>query len=163
MRRKRVYLESSVISYLTARPSNDILKLAKQRLTKDWWRTRNQYDLFVSQTVLDEIIRGDPVAAERRVQAIVGIERLAKTPVIDDLVDVLIDSEVILPKFREDAYHIAIAAFHSMDYLLTWNQKHIANRQMQRRIETILQSFQLPPSLILNPEQLWEIEEHETT
>ena len=138
MQRKRVYLESSVISILTARPSNDILKLAKQRITKDWWKTRSQYDIFVSQTVIDEITRGDPVAAERRVEAIMGIERLVITPMIHDLADAVIDSGAIPPKFREDAFHVAIAAFHSMDYLLTWNQKHIANRQQQRHIETII-------------------------
>ena len=162
MQRKRVYLESSVISYLTARPSNDILKLAKQRLTKAWWKTRNQYDLFVSQTVIDEITRGDPVAAERRAQAIVGIERLTKTPTIDELVEALTDSEVVLPKYREDAYHIATAAFHSMDYLLTWNQKHIVNRHKQRQIDEIIQSFQLTPPLLLTPEQFWETR-HETS
>jgi len=157
MQRKRVYLESSVISFLTARPSNDILKLAKQRITKNWWQTRNQYDLFVSQTVIDEITRGDPVAAERRVQAIVGIECLIWTQTVDNLVDALVNSKAVPPEFRDDAFHIAIATLYSMDYLLTWNQKHIANRQQQRHIETIIQSSHLLPPLILTPEQLWEI------
>jgi len=162
MRRKRVYLESSVISYLTARPSNDILKLAKQVLTKDWWKTRHQHDLFVSQTVIDEITRGDPVAAERRVQAIAGIERLGRTPTIANLVDALVDSKAVPAESRDDAVHIATAAFHSIDYLLTWNQKHIVNKHQQRQIDEMIQSYQLTPPLLLTPEQLWEIQ-HETT
>ena len=149
-------MESSVISYLTARPSNDILKLAKQRLTKDWWKTRNRYDLFVSQAVIDEITRGDPVAVERRVQAIVGITSLAKTPTIANLVEALVDSESVPLKFRDDAVHIAIAAFYSMDYLLTWNQKHIVNKHKQRQIDEVIQSFQFTPPLLLTPEQFWE-------
>jgi len=162
MQRKRVYLESSVISYLTARQSNDILKLAKQKLTKDWWKTRNQYDLFVSQTVIDEITRGDPAAAERRVQAIAEIECLAWVQTVDDLVDALVDSRAVPPEFRDDAFHIAIAAIHTIDYLLTWNQKHIVNKHQQRRIDEVVQSFQFTPSLLLTPEQFWEIQ-HETT
>jgi len=162
MRRKRVYLESSVISYLTARPSNDILKLAKQRLTKAWWKTRNQYDLFVSQTVIDEITRGDPVAAERRVQAVEGIECLAWAQTVDDLVDALVDSKAVPAEFRDDAFHIAMSAFHTIDYLLTWNQKHIVNKHQQRRIDEVIQSFQFTPPLLLTPEQFWETQ-YETT
>ena len=116
----------------------------------------------MSETVIEEIMRGDIVAAERRVHAIVGIERLAWTQTVDDLADAVVGSGAVPPKVREDAFHIAIAAFHSMDYLLTWNQKHIANRQYQRQIETIIQSFHLTPPLILTPEQLWEID-NETT
>jgi len=158
MRHKRVYLESSVISYLTARPSNDILKLAKQRLTKDWWMGHEEYDLFVSTLVRDEIGRGNPEAALLRLDVVAKLFHLEETPLTKMIVDAMIDSNAVPEKSRDDAYHIAIAAVHKMDYILTWNQSHIANPQKREPIETILRRFELVPPLILTPEQFLEVE-----
>jgi predicted nucleic acid-binding protein len=158
MQRKRVYLESSVISYLTARPSNDILKLAKHVFTHEWWTERDKYDLFVSTLVRDEISRGNPEAALLRLEAIRKIFQLEETPATQDIVDALIDSNAVPENSRGDAYHIALAAVHKMDYILTWNQSHIANPQKRKQIETVLCRFGLTPPVILTPEQLLEIE-----
>jgi len=127
MQRKRVYLKSSTISYLTAWPSKDILKLAKQESTKKWWKGRHRYDLFVSKVVSDEIIRGDKEAARLRAEAIIGLPYLPHDPLVDSLVQSFIDSKAFPRNALEDARHVALAAVHGMDYLLTWNQTHIAN------------------------------------
>ncbi len=158
MPRKRVYLESSVISNLTARPSNDILKLAKQKSTKKWWKGRHHYDLFVSKVVSDEIIRGDKDAARLRAETIAGLPYLPHTPLVDSLVQAFIDSKAVPPNALEDAHHIALAAVHEIDYLLTWNQTHIANPVTREQIQNILRGFLLKPPLILTPDQLLEIE-----
>ena len=158
MRTKKVYLESSVISYLTARPSKDIKKLVKQRITKDWWKRRSEYDFFISQTVVDEIRRGDAEAAFLRLEAILGIPRLPYLEIVGALVHAFLLSEAVPKDYAEDAFHIAIAAAHQMDVILTWNQKHIANPQKLDSINNIIRGFRLNPLLILTPEQLLEIE-----
>lgn len=158
MRTKKVYLESSVISYLTARPSKDIKKLVKQRITKDWWKRRSEYDFFISQTVVDEIRRGDAEAAFLRLEAILGIPRLPYLDIVGALVHAFLLSEAVPKDYAEDAFHIAIAAAHQMDVILTWNQKHIANPQKLDSINSIIRGFRLKPLLILTPEQLLEIE-----
>jgi len=158
MQRKRVYLESSVISYLTARPSNDIRKQAKQGYTLEWWLGRDKYDLFVSTLVRDEIGRGNPGAALLRLNVISELLHLEESPTMKKIVDELIDSNAVPEKSRDDAYHIALAAVHKMDYILTWNQSHIANPQKREQIETVLRRFGLVPPVILTPEQLLEIE-----
>jgi predicted nucleic acid-binding protein len=158
LRRKRVYLESSVISYLTARPSNDIRKQAKQGFTHEWWAKRDKYDLFVSTLVRDEIGRGNPEAALLRLEAVTEIPTLEEPSNIKEIVDALIDSNTVPEKSRDDAYHIALATIHEMEYILTWNQSHLANPQKRESIETILRRFGLVPPVILTPEQLLEIE-----
>ena len=158
MRMQKVYLESSVISYLTARPSKDIKKLVKQRITKDWWKRRSEYDLFISQTVVDEIGRGDAEAAFLRLEAILDIPRLPYLDIVGALVHAFLLSEAVPKDYAEDAFHIAIAAAHQMDGILTWNQKHIANPQKLDSINSIIYGFRLKPLLILTPEQLLEME-----
>jgi predicted nucleic acid-binding protein len=164
MQPKRVYLESSVISYLTARPAKDMRRLVKQRITKEWWKRRDEYDLFISQTVVDEIGRGDAEAASLRLEAILGIPRLSHLEIVNALVHAFLLSEAVPSNYAEDAFHIAIAAVHQMDIILTWNQKHIANPRKLEAINSIIRGFHLTPLLVLTPEQLLEMEscDHET-
>lgn len=158
MSRKRVYLESSVISYLTAKPSNDILKLSKQRVTKTWWKNRERYDLYISEVVLEEIGLGDEFAALARLEAVVGIELLSRSVAVNELTRMLLIGNAVPERSREDAFHIAIAAIHKVDYLLTWNQKHIANTQKREQINNAIRGFGLVPPLILTPEEFLEME-----
>lgn len=158
MVKKRIYIESSVVSYLTANISKDFIKTAKQMQTHVWWAGREKYDLFVSKMVIDEIIKGDRQAARLRAKAVSAIPILSDDPEIDPIVEMFLKTKTVPERFREDAYHIAFAAFHRIDYLLTWNQKHIANPQKRGQIETVIESFLLTPPLILTPEQLLEIE-----
>ena len=121
MRKKRVYVESSVISYLTARPSTDIVKLTKQTQTRMWWERRGAWELFISSAVLDEIQDGDRGAAQRRLDAVDGLSNLNNTKEMDALAEGLIQDGILPGKAKFDALHIAIAALSGMDYLVTWN------------------------------------------
>jgi hypothetical protein len=132
--KRKVYLETSVISYLTARPSKTIIGAAHQQITSAWWEKRNDYELFVSEPVLRECSAGDPNAAQRRLEIVKNIPLLVATEEAYQLADALLKKRIIPAKAAEDGLHIAIATIHAVDYLLTWNCKHIANPELQRKI-----------------------------
>ena len=117
--KRKVYVETSVISYLTARPSKTILGAAHQQLTQSWWERRFEYDLFISQVVWQECAAGYTDAARRRLAALEGLEVLAVTEEMIDLAEMLIAQRLIPAKAIEDALHIAIATLHHVDFLLT--------------------------------------------
>ncbi len=150
----RVYIETSIISYLSARPSRDIVVAAHQALTRRWWRGRASYNMFVSQVVLDEAALGDPAVRTRRLRALRGIRRLALTDEATELARELVHRGALPKKATVDAFHIGIAAAHQVDYLLTWNCKHLANATMRGTIEAICRSAGLPPPIICTPEEL---------
>jgi hypothetical protein len=153
--KRSVYLESTIPSYLTAAPSRDLLIAAHQQVTSEWWRTRRMgFDLFVSQFVLDEISRGDADVAQKRLDAIKGISLLDITDMVLDLAAGFVALRIIPKKAGTDAVHIALAAVHRMDFLLTWNCKHIANAAIVRAVEAVClkQGFQCP--VICTPEEL---------
>lgn len=148
----RIYVESSTISYLTARPTEEPIRKAKQILTWRWWKWRESFDLYISQTVMDEIEEGDTAAAALRVQAVRGIPILESISLVDTLVSALLRAGAVPVKVEADAVHIAYAAAHGMDYLITWNQKHIATDAKRRLIEAVLFEFGLRPPRLLTPE-----------
>lgn len=154
MKRPKIYLESSAISYLTARPSEVLVRKFRQERTRLWWEYRDWFDLYLSETVLDEIRLGDPDAARLRVEIVEGIPILPFSEQIGLLAQVFVSAGAVPPNAVQDAYHIASAAVHGMDYLLTWNQKHIANPVKLRQMEELIFGFQLHPPLIVTPEQL---------
>ena len=123
----RLYLETSVISYLGARLSRDLRVAAHQEITAEWWqRRRGAFDLFVSQLVVDEASAGDPVAAARRMGFLEGLPVLSANDAAQALALALVDDLAVPREALEDALHIAIAAVHGLDYMLSWNCKHIA-------------------------------------
>ena len=130
-----VYVETSIISYITAGRSRDIVIAAHQQLTRRWWRSRSSYRLFVSQIVRDEAGVGDRAARLRRLRALRGIPALAITDQATRLAGELVRRGAIPRKATVDAFHIGIAAAHQVEYLLTWNCKHIANATMRGTIE----------------------------
>lgn len=152
--KRRVYLETSVISYLTARPSKTIIGAAHQQITSTWWDKRVDYDLFVSELVLRECAAGDPDAAQRRLEIIKSIPLLVATEESYQLAENLVIKGIIPAKAAEDSLHIAIATIHSLDYLLTWNCKHIANPELQRRIMDYLSEKGQFLPFICTPEEL---------
>ena len=154
MNRPKIYLESSVISYLTARPSEVLIKKLRQEQTRLLWQYRGRYDLFVSETVMDEIRLGDREASQLRSEIIEGIPVLPHSDQVESLAQVFISAKAVPPNAALDAYHIAFAAIHQMDYLLTWNQRHIANPDKLRQIGNLIADFQLKPPVIVTPEQL---------
>nr|VFJ75876.1 MAG: hypothetical protein BECKFW1821C_GA0114237_10925 [Candidatus Kentron sp. FW] len=138
---KTVYIETSIVSYLTARPTRNLLAAAWQNATNDWWETRRRrFELFTSQLVLDEAGGGDPEAAQRRLGALSGIPLLPMPEPVTDLVVVLLAKGALPRKAADDALHIAVCAYHRVDYLLTWNCRHIDNAEMKpimRRIRAL--------------------------
>jgi predicted nucleic acid-binding protein len=154
--KSRVYLETSVVSYLTALPSRDIVRAAHQQLTRDWWDVREQFELFTSQLVVEEALRGNQDAAARRLSALQGVALLDITDQAHEIAARLLAGGVMPAKAASDALHVAIAVVHGMGYLLTWNCSHIANASIRGKIETMCRAAGLQPPLICTPEELLE-------
>jgi len=152
-----VYIETSIPSYLTARLGRDLILVAHQELTREWWETCGRFELFVSGIVLNEISLGAPEAAKHRTDAIAGIPLLELTEESREFAYRLVRLKLVLEKALADALHIAIAATAGMDYLLTWNCKHIANAVTRHEIENRCREMGLVPLIICTPEELLEI------
>ncbi|WP_245754469.1 type II toxin-antitoxin system VapC family toxin, partial [Candidatus Accumulibacter aalborgensis] len=132
--KRKVYLETSVISYLAARPSKNVIEAGHQQSTYQFWDRRDEFDLFASELVLTECAAGDPEAATKRLAALRGIKLLDITSYSIELAKDLVIAGIVPAKASEDALHISIATVHFSDYLLTWNCRHIANPEIQARI-----------------------------
>jgi len=156
MAKKRVYIETSVFGWLTAKPCNDILKTAKQRQTVIWWERRSEWDCFLTTTVLDEIALGDTEAIERRKEKAHTLPELPITAEVKTLADLLLAKRLVPEDALPDAYHLAAAAFHRATYLLTWNQSHLDNLQLRSRIEECIKEYGLTPAKVITPERLME-------
>lgn len=152
--KRKVYLETSVISYLTARPSRNLIEAGHQQSTYIFWERRDQFALNASELVLRECAAGDPDAARRRVAALSGVDLLEVTAQSVELAKDLVASGIVPPNASEDALHICIATVHFMDYLVTWNCRHIANPEMQARIAESFRSKALLLPFICTPEEL---------
>jgi hypothetical protein len=150
-----VYLETIFISYLVARPSGDLLVAAHQKTTQDWWTgRRDKFTCYVSQVVIDEASAGDPTEAQKRLTAISDLSALDVTPGAESLTQAVLASGALPPGAARDAAHVGVAAFHSVDYLLTWNCKHLANAQIMRKIESVCQRLGYRMPIICTPEEL---------
>ncbi len=135
---KTVYIETSIVSYLTAKPSDNLLASAWQRATIDWWETqRSRFKLYTSQLVQEEASQGDPAAAMRRLDTLRKIPLLKMTDQVIVLAKSFLEQGALPPKAIDDAIHIALAAIHELDYLLTWNCRHIDNAETKPVIRNI--------------------------
>lgn len=152
--KRKLYIETSVISYLTARPSKTILGAAHQQITLAWWETRNQYDLLVSESVLRECGAGDPGAAQERLALLTDIPLLLINEQALNIAEALVGQGIIPSKAAEDALHIALATVYDVDYLPTWNCRHIANPEIQRGIAAYFEQIGLSLPFICTPEEL---------
>jgi hypothetical protein len=151
----RVYLETTVPSYLTAWPSPEAVTAGHQRTTRDWWETRREdFDLFASQFVIDEASLGDPDAAARRLEVLADVPLLEPGDDVYQLADKLVKQVPLPAKAAADSLHIAIATVNGMDYLLTWNCTHIANAALRARIEKVCRDAGYEPPVICTPEEL---------
>jgi len=150
-------LESSFVSYLTAAPreSRDPIAAAHQQITIEWWsRRRADFDLVVSQVVIDEVQTGDPDLARNRLSVVASLPSLLVTDQATDLARDILAKGFLPQKAFPDALHIAIAAVHQVDYLLTWNCKHIANLEVLPRIADLCESLGIILPIICTPEEL---------
>src|SRR5947209_4719765 len=150
----RVYLETTIPSYLTAWPSRDLVRAAHQQITREWWELRHGYEVFVSQLVVRECQAGDPGAAAARLAALAGLPLLEQSEAVEALARALRDQVPLPERATADALHIATAAAHGMDYLLTWNCTHIANVALRGRIEAVCRKAGFEPPAICTPEEL---------
>ena len=151
----RVYLETTIPSYLTAWLSSDLVMAGHQQTTREWWETRrDDFELFVSQFVIDEAGAGDPDAARRRLEMLVNVPLLDPGVNVHPLAEELMKRVPLPPKAAADALHIAIATIHGMDFLLTWNCTHIANAALRPSIEAVCRDNGYEPPVICTPEEL---------
>ncbi len=136
--KESVYIETSIPSYLTARPSRDVRAAAWQQITSQWWdEARADYELFISELVIVEVSAGNPEAAARRLEALQGIAELPIDEEVQELAEQLISKGGIPSDAEADALHIAVAAVHRVDYLLTWNFRHIDSAAKKPIIRSI--------------------------
>ena len=152
------YIETSVVSYLTARPSRDVVVMAHQQATREWWRTaRDRFRLAASALVIREAGQGDPNAARARLTALDGVPLLDATAEAEHLARELIALRAVSPSAAVDAAHIAIAVTNHVHYLVTWNFRHIANAAMRSRIERVCRGAGYEPPVICTPHELMEV------
>jgi predicted nucleic acid-binding protein len=150
----RVYLETTVPSYLTSRPSRDLIIAGHQQITREWWEKRGDFRLYISQLVIDEVSAGDAAAARERMKVLRDVPLLDIVPEVAELASGILASSVIPRKAATDAAHIAIAAVHGMDFLVTWNCVHIANAVIARALESICRKHGRECPVICTPEEL---------
>jgi hypothetical protein len=151
----RVYLETTIPSYLTAWPSRDLVRAAHQQITRDWWdRRRAEFELYISQVVLRECQAGDATAAAERLKILQDLPLLEQTEEATRLAQALVDRVPLPERAAVDALHVAIAAVHGVDYLLTWNCTHIANATLRDPIESVCRENGYEPPAICTPDEL---------
>ncbi len=133
-----VYIETSIIGYLSARSSNNLILMASVEVTREWWDIRRtQFTLYISQVVLDEVGRGDAQIANRRLELLRDFPLLEVSEAVQSLAAQFLNKSNLPAKATDDALHIAAATVYGLDYLLTWNCKHIANAQIQKKLAQI--------------------------
>ncbi len=154
---KSVYLETTVIGNLGGRLHPDPVIAARQIATRDWWASASdRYELFASALVTDECSGGDPEAAAERLAILNGIPLIGSSPQAEVLVDALLDRHAVPKSEPRDATHIALATTNGIDYLASWNFKHILNPGTMRLIELVCRDLGFDPPLLVTPQQLFE-------
>lgn len=152
---KRVYIETTISSYLAAWPSRDLLQAARQQITHDWWTNHRQnYDLCASQIVLDEAAAGDANAAQRRLGFLKDIPLLDLTESVNEVATAIMESGLLPLAATRDSIHIGVSSVHGIDVLLTWNCRHIANAAIMKELGVIVTGcgYELP--ILCTPEEL---------
>ena len=156
MNREFVYLETSFVSYLTARASRDLIMSAHQTISREWWEQRRScFEVVISEIVAEEAGKGHPDAAQRRLDLLRDIPFIAVTEEALDFADKLIQSGAVPRKAAQDALHIAVCCVNNVDFLLTWNCKHIANAEKRESIRTVAVEHGLIAPVICTPEELF--------
>ncbi len=151
----RLYLETTVPSYLTARPTRDLIRASHQQITQEWWEHRRKdFEVFISQLVLDEAAAGDPSAAGQRLAILADLPLLDLSEDVFSLAAVLVQTLALPARAATDAAHIAVAAVNEMHFLVTWNCTHIANAEMATKIHDVCRRHGFTAPVICTPEEL---------
>jgi predicted nucleic acid-binding protein len=139
MAKPSLYLETTIVSYLTAWPSRDLVMAARQQVTREWWeKRRSHFDIYISQFVLEEAGQGDLEAAQRRLAVLKGMPLLTATDQVRDLAASLLRARAMPHKALTDALHIASAAVHEIGFLMTWNCAHLANAETMETVRQVI-------------------------
>jgi hypothetical protein len=153
-----IYMETSVVSYLAARPSKDPVISGQQIGTRRWWKEkRRDYEIYISKLVWQEAAEGDKVAAKRRLKFIASMPWLQITRAVTGLARTLIKRKAIPPNAGNDATHIAIGAVYQIQFLLTWNFSHINNPATEELVRTVCSDHDYHCPVICAPDQLLTI------
>lgn len=151
----RVYLETTIPSYLTALPALQVIQAGHQLSTRRWWDDcRDSFELFTSLVTIQEAREGSQEAAQRRLVSLQDIPLLAVTPEVEFIASQILSEQLLPSKADRDALHIGVAVFHEMDFLLTWNIRHIANAQMSKKLRAFVESLGYSLPTICSPEEL---------
>jgi hypothetical protein len=151
----KLYLETTIVSFLAARPSSNAGLLADQKMTHAWWNKRLQdFDVFVSDVVLDEAAAGAVSLAKKRMKVLSGFPVLRTTPQSETFARELIHSGILPAKAAADAAHVAIAAVHDIHFLLTWNCRHLANAEILRQVESFFKAKGCNHPTVCTPREL---------
>ena len=151
----KAYLETTIVSYLAAQPSRDLIVSANQQITREWWEgRRRQFDVYISRLVVEECSGGDADAARRRMAIIADLPSLKVTDRVAALASALVREKAIPRSSSADALHIAVAAVHGIEYLLTWNMAHILNAELRPRIEATCRQEGFEPPVLCTPAEL---------
>lgn len=154
---EKVYIETTIPSYLSAKSTDNLIAGARQLITQRWWETeRRRFQLYISDVVYLECSQGDARASAKRLNVIEDIPSLGIDDKTIELAETLFAELSIPEKAKDDALHIAVACVHEMDYLLSWNFKHIVNASAIRRLRGIVEhtNYRLPQ--ICTPEELFQ-------
>ncbi|MEI7695883.1 MAG: type II toxin-antitoxin system VapC family toxin [Chlorobium sp.] len=149
-----VFIETTIPSYYVARRARDIVQAARQELTIEWWDNHSsRYELLSSQIVMDELARGEPTMAAKRLELLGNIPLLVISEPVIKIAEELLREGIVPQKAADDAFHIACAGVHRVDFLLTWNCTHIANPHNRHRIERCFTRYQITMPVICTPEE----------
>jgi hypothetical protein len=158
--KKRVYIETTVVSYFTARPSRDIIMAGHQKTTRDFWpELTDKYETYISALVYEEAGKGDPDQAAKRLTAIRVFPMLDIDEDARLLAERIIAERGIPDNYPEDALHIGVAAVNGMDVLLTWNFAHMNNPFTRRAIRRIVEQAGYLCPEICSPQELLEVDQ----
>ena len=149
----KVYIETSVVSYLTSRNSNNLVIVGHQVVTKDFWENLDAESTFISELVLQEAAKGDEKAAKTRIEAVANLKELEIDEDCKRLAALLIDNKAIPKECPEDALHIAVAAVYNMDVIVTWNFKHINNPITRKSIKNVISEAGYNAPELCSPEE----------
>lgn len=153
--KEAVYIETSVVSYFTSRPSRDIIVLAYQEITRQWWpKAVKRFDVFISEVVVEEAGAGDPGAAKKRLAELKDFKHLELNEKVEKMAQVYIEQLDIPQKAIRDSVHIAVASVHNIDYLVTWNCTHLANAEIIKRLIKINKRYSVRTPIICTPGEL---------
>ncbi|MFM8474399.1 MAG: type II toxin-antitoxin system VapC family toxin [Planctomycetaceae bacterium] len=157
-----VYLETSVVSYLRQRPSSNVVAAARQVLTHRWWRDeKKKFAIYSSQFVMDEASAGNAELAAERLRLLEDIPLLPLDQLVAEIAEEIMNRAVLPEKARTDALHIAVAVRHRVQYLLTWNCRHIANARITPRLRNVIADLGLQLPVICTPEELLSDDSHD--